>query len=192
MRNIELQEKLIIKEGKEVFKAYESGVLIDFVKELCDLFVVTSYMCYLKANMRGTQLDTKKTFSLTLQERDRLPTHMLHELEIAVANQWHASIINNVLGLLTSLKVNSRAIMNYVIDNNFDKFEEIFKGTLPSALHLDETCGKIEEKSTGRYAGVYWEIVEDSFIVYRSSTGKILKPLNFKPLNLKGLIEEPY
>ena len=179
---LELQANLITEEGKEVFAALATKSINDFAKELCDLFVVTSYMIYIESvflekGERGVNEDA--VFSLDLQEGDRTPFRMLENLSEAVEQVWCAAILNNVIGLLTALDVDGKAILNSVIKNNFSKFSPVRVDE--GVVVFDARCEELEEASEGRYKGVTWQLVE-GYIIYRSSTGKILKPIGFKEL----------
>jgi len=181
MQALELQGDLVQEEGKEVFAAYSEKDLEGFVKELCDLFVVTSYMTYLEYAFKDDVVKEDDLFTLTLQEGDRTPSKMLSNLSEALENNWGAAILNNTIGLLAALEGDGKSNLDKVIDNNYSKFVKI-KNNEGAAIY-DLTCVQLEAASKGRYINIKWEIVGD-YIVYKDSKGKILKPLNFKELVL--------
>jgi len=179
LKALELQADLVQEEGKEVFEAYAAKNLKGFVKELCDLFVVTSYMTHIEHAFKEEPVKESDLFVLTLQEGDRLPSRMLSNLSEALEERWGAAILNNVIGLLSALDISGEAVLNNVIKNNYSKFTPLRVGE--GSLLYDEMSQEIQDRSNGRYLDVTWELVED-YVIYKDSKGKILKPIGYKEL----------
>lgn len=172
-----IQERLIEEEFNELVSEYGKEK-IDFLKELCDLFVVSSYMMYIKDEVDDiTFINDTKYGSPSISGA----LGMLSDL--ILMKDWYG-VVKCCVGLLTTIDADTKKALSLVNQNNFSKFlryDEL-------DVHIyDNVAHDIEANANGRYTNIIWSKV-GNYVIFKDSTGKIMKPTNYKSVNLEGCI----
>lgn len=180
---ITLQKKLIQEEYEEVVEAYEKRDKVEFLKELCDLFVVTSYMLRIT---KPEEYEREDTFILD-NRFGAPPFYSAFNLisDMIYIEDWR-SVIKAVIGILRCVDAKEREALYLVNDNNFSKFcwyqdsqEDVY----------DHMAQAISTSSNGRYTNVSWYKV-NNWVIFKDEDGKIMKPVGYLPVNLKTCLKD--
>lgn len=178
---LEKQWEFVGEELEETIKALSENDRKEVIDGACDLFVVASYAYWLSNN-----------YSLSLTYTPDLKFSPGKALD-AFANEDYEEMLKLSTALLFGLDMQLDKNMKQVLHSNDTKYpyrskiEKLYPGT-SSAEALRQECNAIEERSKGRYTGVYYREVEDiptpdiagPRIVFFDSNGKIMKPSTFK------------
>lgn len=178
---LEKQWEFVGEELEETIKALSENDRKEVIDGACDLFVVASYAYWLSNN-----------YSLSLTYTSDLKFSPGKALD-AFANEDYDEMLKLSTALLFGLDMQLDKNMKQVLNSNDTKYpyrskiEKLYPGT-SSAEALRQECNAIEERSKGRYTGVYYREVEDiptpdiagPRIVFFDSNGKIMKPSTFK------------
>lgn len=179
---VALQQKLIEEEYDELIEAYALKDKGDFLKELCDLFVVSSYMLYL------INTDWYKDEAAFCADNGfgsppfHTPLSFLGDM--IIVKDWR-TVVKIVVGLLTSLDADVRKALQLVNQNNIDKFMLYEEDEDEVYNHM---ANAIEQSSDGRYTNVGW-VLSNDYVVFTDSNGKVMKPIGYKKVNLKGCLK---
>lgn len=182
---LEKQWEFVGEELEETVTALIENDRKEVVDGACDLFVVASYAYWLSNNY---SLSSEKylTYNPDLKFS---PGKALD----AFANDDYEEMLKLSTALLFGLDMQLDKNMSSVLHSNDTKYpyriniENLYPGTsYPEALRQE--CKAIEERSKGRYTGVYFREVDDigtpdisgPRIVFFDSNGKIMKPSTFK------------
>lgn len=203
------QWTLIQEEVEEIIDAVKEGNKKQTLAEICDLFVVSSYLAFLKIheNNKGAGVDTvvqkMGEYLYAPRTKERLS---LFGIDESVANQETYSTLKWAVSALNQYGADSMYALQAIIDANYTKFPLVTELIQAYAEHniptdADNTvfhglctqeCLRIEEEFKGRYKGVTCEhvILDDNDLVgrliFRDDQGKILKPLTFKKADISS------
>lgn len=188
-----LQWAFVREEFEELCKALRERDYIEVVDAAMDLFVVASYAGVLSdlptSRAQGAMMfDPEMSFSLIGLENH---VYSCLEGEIPKTTQIHGAI-KQITSLIYTLDVKIAYNMEEVLASNDSKYpyvQDIFN------LHPGESggdalaleCKAIEQRSEGRYTGVWYSCVESndgSRAVFFDSNGKIMKPSTFQGPNI--------
>lgn len=173
---INFQKVLIAEEFRELVEAYEERDKTNFLKELCDLFVVTSYMQYLE---HGECIYEGSAF---INNGGRVGTI---SSTFASLSDWiyledYLMVLKTVIGLLNKLDVDDQKALSLVNENNFSKYpiySQLCEG------EYDAEVKEIELRGSGRYLGVNW-CVSNCRVIFRDCFGKVMKPIGYKSVDV--------
>ena len=185
------QYGLCLEEYKEFVEAVDTGNLVEVVDALCDLFVVTSYWCFLNEK-------TPPTYGFVtgfsdICERVYYPVKNYKTDEINIPNLFEIVCI-----ALASCYKGKECLRN-VLESNQSKFllKDYLddKGILPEVI-----ASNIEIKSNGRYKNVVHLVSkvfdktqnkDVEYVLFRcdNGAGKIVKPFMFVEPSIKETIK---
>lgn len=174
---LKIQERLIEEEFNELVNEYGKEK-IDFLKELCDLFVVSSYMMFLK-----DEVDDITFINDTKYGSPSISGALGTLSDLILMRDWYG-VVKCCVGLLTTIDADTKKALSLVNQNNFSKFVHYDE---ESEVIYDHIIKEIESKSEGRYTDITWAKVGD-YVVFKDGKGKIMKPTNYKSVNLEGCI----
>lgn len=177
-----LQEDLIKEEFDEVCEAFTSQNKENFLKELCDLFVVSSFMIYLIDKELFEQGDC----FVFDRKCGAPPINMALSIlsDLVLLQDWQG-IVKTTIGLLSVVDADSIRAMKVVTANNLSKFLRYDSSLM---LKYDEMARTIELNSNGRYSNVMWSKYRD-WVVFKDFRGKIMKPISFQSVDLSPFIK---
>lgn len=161
--DIENQWKLVKEEQKELFEAFDNRDSSAFYKELCDLFVVSSFFSYLVK----PELKPQTVYSEYI-------TQMMSNLEDHEERFDRSTYFSEVMILMNSVDVNTLSrTMGAVLRSNDTKFFEWQYQDIEIAYAL--------KVHGGRYDGIHVKRTVDGLATLRDGNNKILKPSTYKP-----------
>ncbi len=175
--NKDKQWALVDEEFKELKQAYKDQDPVEFIDAVCDLFVVTSYWCF---------LDSQGVIDIEGIEGLFNSTHTLEQelgmMESSdIPHKRGCSLLSGVMHLCYLCGADMEGAMNEVLSSNDSKYP--YRGHMEVEA-LEQECKNIEERSKGRYTEVDFEI-NSSRVIFKDSNGKIMKPTGFKAPNLE-------
>ena len=142
---IERQYGLCLEEYKEFVEAVDAEDLVEVVDALCDLFVVTSYWCFLNGKTPPTHGFVTESSDICEQVYYPVKNYKTKEINIP-------SLFETVCTALASCYKGKECLQN-VLESNQSKFllKDYLddKGILPEVI-----ASNIEIKSNGRYKNV--------------------------------------
>ena len=163
IEDIENQWKLVKEEQKELFEAFDAKDTGAFYKELCDLFVVSSFFSYIVS----PETKPETVFSDYI-------TPILGDLERHEDAFGRDSYFNEVMILMNSVNANTLShTMGAVLRSNDTKFFEWQYQDMELAFALKE--------HGDRYSGIHVKRTIDGLATLRDENNKILKPSTYKP-----------
>lgn len=187
---IELQHSFIAEEFKELIESLEAGDKVEVVDAACDLFVVSSYAYHLLVG-------TGAQYGSVMRRSDK-NEFSIGELSFAIHGlpinkESSRKIVEQVVALCYLLDTNLDYNMRQVLHSNDTKYPylqdiiDLWPGKAKTEA-LRQECKAIEDRSNGRYTGVYYREVEDiptpdiagPRIVFFDKNGKIMKPSTFE------------
>lgn len=186
---IDKQWAFVCEEFKEFIEALEQGDLVHIVKEACDLFVVSSYAARLMSSNFCMFCDT-----MYHADAEDHPDINLWALKNLILNSQPTEevtkiVLYEVSQMLFSLNIDLDSCMRAVLDSNDSKFPTVkdlmdhYYNHCEIDLVLQEECKAIEERSNGRYHGIYYvgsNVTEQPRFVFFDDKGKIMKPSTYK------------
>lgn len=195
---LELQWKLVLEEMAELRYAYQQDNIVDFIGEMCDVFVVLLYYIFLN-DARGNSVFFPDLFdpefppNLEFAEvLENITQHSGDESALADAVFRMVSWVE----LTSLLNVDIAKALDLVMDSNFSKFHKIGCRIMDdsdydvAAHHLAKTVEKSYDGKYNDVVGIIVKGVEDDYVVFRADNGKgkILKPLSYNKHDLSCLI----
>ncbi len=157
----ESQLRLCREEAEEILEAYNEEDKAAFLKEVCDLFVVSCV---------GMDLPSPLMNSLdTVVNSLALPLNQQESLEIAV-------------DILNVIDADIKGALTDVCSSNMSKFSPYDPKSLDA---YDAHCHTLME--SGRYTGVNWELRE-GLVIWKDDNNKILKGLNYREADVSRFV----
>ena len=189
---IERQYGLCLEEYKEFVEAVNTGNLVEVVDALCDLFVVTSYWCFLNGKTPPTYGFVTEFSDICEQVYYPVKNYKTDEINIP-------NLFETVCTALASC-YKGKACLQNVLESNQSKFllKDYLddKGILPEVI-----ASNIEIKSNGRYKNVVHLVSkvfdktqnkDVEYVLFRcdNGAGKIVKPFMFIEPNIEEIIKD--
>ena len=174
-----LQLDLIDEEYKEVVEAMDSPDVEDFIAEVCDLFVVSSFAYYL---YMGTSDIETTPVGCTIDA-------CLEAIESNIMESHHLRCYNATINLINIIGIeNVSPIMEAKLSSNWSKLPTVLDfHPEVGAVDLEEAakkeCERLEKEYKGRYNGIKSEVItstQSPRVVFKDSKGKVLKPYTYK------------
>lgn len=185
--SLENQWKYIEEEFDETLKALREGDFVEVVDGACDLFVVTSYACFLKAHARTGAIWNSLLENTFKYDPDISFSPLALEKAI-FDDRDEFDTMEQVIALLYRLDINLGYNLSEVLSSNDSKYPTLkelraARGKKSDGMSdeelIESECQAIEASNNGRYKGVYAKTVDDK-VVFFSDAGKILKPVTFR------------
>lgn len=190
------QWELIEEEANELFTAARENDAVELLDAVCDLFVVSSYGCFLhNLKEKGGNLRDAKNALVTNSTAKESRVSLFDLESIIYESKSVYRVYRWTVNALYSLSANTIEAFNEVMDSNDSKFPTkadfhaeavaIGHGT-NTDKHFELECQRIEDLSAGRYKGVSYKLINDPIkpgffrVVFRDDTGKIMKPCTFR------------
>lgn len=177
----EMQWGWVLEEYDELTEAYNARNKVSFLKELCDLFVVTSYYIYLTNVDVYTNEDLFKAGATYNNGSLDSSIQLLSDM-IVLGDS--VGIISIVVNILNKLDAEVESALSEVNSSNFSKFEVFIPGC---EEEYDNSAYAIEHGSKGRYTGVTWKL-SNNYVIYVSGEGKILKGPDYIEANVSKYV----
>lgn len=189
---IERQYGLCFEEYKEFVEAVDTKDLVEVVDALCDLFVVTSYWCFLNGKTPPTHGFVTEFSDICEQVYYPVKNYKTDEINIP-------NLFETVCTALASCYKGKECLQN-VLESNQSKF--LLKDYLDDKGILPEVItSNIEIKSNGRYKNVVhlvskvFDKIQNKdveYVLFRcdSGAGKIVKPFMFVEPNIEEIIKD--
>lgn len=189
---IERQYSLCLEEYKEFVEAVDTGDLVEVVDALCDLFVVTSYWCFLNGKTPPTHGFVTEFGDICEQVYYPVKNYKTGEINI------HSLFVTVCTALASCYK--GKECLQNVLESNQSKFllKDYLddKGILPEVI-----ASNIELKSDGRYKNVVHLVSkvfdktqnkDVEYILFRcdNGAGKIVKHFMFVEPTIKEIIKD--
>ena len=189
---IERQYSLCFEEYKEFVEATDTGNLVEVVDALCDLFVVTSYWCFLNGK-------TPPTYGFVTEFSD-ICEHVYYPVKNYKTDEINIhNLFATVCTALASCYKGKECLQN-VLESNQSKF--LLKDYLDDRGILPEViASNIEIKSNGRYKNVVHLVSkvfdkihnkDVEYVLFRcdNGAGKIVKHFMFVEPIIKEIIKD--
>lgn len=172
----EAQWNLVEEEFKELKEAFEKKDKAEFLKEMCDLFVVLSYYCYL-----STSGDEDGLSPLLETEFVENVDRGLDQIEEAFKRGYILIGFDYVCNMISVLHADWREALTSVLVNNWCKYLTV---PLLDALSItpEQMAAAIETNSGGRYKNVV-PVVFGGCVIFRDGNGKMMKPTTYQPVS---------
>lgn len=178
-----LRITLIEEEFDEVCKAIESGDRENLAKELADLLYVI--------------LGTMVNFGMNAAREDYLPMRSMavpKYIDLSVERLCDGLAENSIRDTFAALSDLAEFVYDFVEYYDFiDQFDEIFDEVHRS--NMSKSCNFNEALETLKFYEIQKdtlctkvETAKDVFVIKRSSDGKLLKPVNYSPARIGGII----
>lgn len=189
---VNLQYGLCLEEYKEFVEAVDTKDFVEVVDALCDLFVVTSYWCFLNGKTPPTHGFVTEFSDICEQVYYPVENYKTEEINIP-------SLFETVCTALASCYKGKECLQN-VLESNQSKFllKDYLddKGILPEVI-----ASNIEIKSNGRYKNVVHLVSkvfdktqnkDVEYVLFRcdNGAGKIVKPFMFVEPNIEEIIKD--
>lgn len=141
-----------------------------------------------------------KTFKAPILETPQIPSKERCELRVSLLqeelNELKKAISENdlveVADALCDLQyVLSGAVLEFGFGNKFVAlFNEVQRSNMSKACSTEEEAKATAEKYKKNGIEVYYEASGEKFNVYRKADNKVLKSINYSPVDLKSIIEK--
>lgn len=200
-KTLKLQERLVIEEAKEMMEEIRLNNKKGYVKELVDLFVVSSYGTFLQGYDGYTT--TAENFVHKVSSPKGIPSLLEIEDKILNNNTTSSIYYQWAVNALNVVNANIVDIFYEVMRSNFSKIplQEVFLKEAKKKHGKKADCASIEQliyleqermelEFRGRYSGITGKQVtykEENYIVFTDSNGKVLKPCTFVEADLNKL-----
>jgi len=142
-----------------------------------------------------------KTFKAPILETPQIPSKERCELRISLLqeelNELKEAIENNdlveVADAFTDLQyVLSGAILEFGLSDKFNKlFDEVQRSNMSKACKTEQEAIEtlLHYKKKDGTEGTY-KMINGKWVVYRNGDSKVLKSINYSPVNLSDIINE--
>lgn len=169
------QLKLVKEEIKELERAFDVKDKVEFLKEICDLFVVLSFYCYLS----NTNEEEATTIELMEDEVVYDVQTFIDKIKTSVKHGCMQLALDYTCSLFVRLDANWRLALKAVVNNNYEKF------VTDIDISDDELLKKAFEQHKGRYTGIHIQTREVDGKYYRilfDDNNKVLKPFTYNSI----------
>lgn len=174
-QDLDNQKARVIEELNEAYDAIEGKNYIELRDALCDIFVTATYLDYM-INYKDESFYRryKKTTSTMYKEEYIKPA--LDKIKQAIEIDSYDKLAYYVFRLCESINVDIKSDIALVLDNNDSKFLSSQDDAIASA---EMYSAKGEEVMIHNSGNLY--------VILRVSDNKVMKPKNFKSVNLKSV-----
>lgn len=172
----DFQMGLIKEEFKELKEAFDKKDKANFLKELCDMFVVCSYMWPTHHRELYRHAD-----EYWFRYKPNSVKEYLDRMEQSFS-KWQLDIYTCTLYLLNEISADTEAALSRVCKSNMSKFTKY-----DPEESVELYAKHCEELKSDRYPNVEWD-VNNGMVVWKSGEGKILKGPQYFECSLLDLV----
>jgi len=188
-KNITLYKKLVREEISEILQAFEKGDAVEYVKEIVDGLVVTSYYSLCCGMPEDELLDVSETDELSVS-REFLGYTTTYDL-YNVFDKHGSDVLLMLEDFYFTTDADMASIAHEVMDSNFSKFMPVSVAVSMYNGDLSGVCKEIEESSKGRYKNITSQ-ESNGYIIFRDEGGKIVKPPCYRKANVSQFVPSRY
>ena len=172
---LDLQRELILEEAAEVIQAYDDKDRTNFLKEVLDLWVVSSYGAFLS--------DKKEYLKPFHQGRPASLKEAIDDIREVLGNPYSytvsLSMVYKSRDLLEVVNADVVGALRAVNASNFSKFCR--------ECDPDAVVEQLTEDYKGRYTGITWCKYSDLYI-FKDERGKVLKGPYYTEVSLNKFL----
>lgn len=171
-QDLDNQKDRVIEELNEAYTAIAENDYIELRDAICDIFVTATYLDYMvNYNDDSFYKRYKKTTSTMYKEEYIRPA--LDKIKQAIEIDSYDKLAYYVFRLCESINVDIKADISLVLDNNDAKFLSDFADATASAEMYNDKGENVVIHQSGNL-----------YVILRVSDNKVMKPKNFKSVNL--------